>query len=74
MATLVATVVTFLLTYFSTRRKNKAEIDKIVINNIADIINIYKVAMDDLQKEMAGLKAEVHNLTIKLTHYQRFSE
>ena len=59
-------LLTLLLGAFISRRKNQAEIDKLVINNVQDIVKIYKTAVDDLKAEVHGLREEVKLLRQRL--------
>ena len=54
------------VTYILSRQKNRAEIDKIQISNVAEVVKIYQTAMADLQKRVHQLEDEVKSLQLKL--------
>lgn len=54
------------VTYIFSRQKNRAEIDKIQISNVAEVVKIYQTAMADLQKRVHQLEDELKALQLKL--------
>jgi predicted RNase H-like nuclease (RuvC/YqgF family) len=57
-------VITYLVQWILSRRKQKAEIDSIEIKNIKELLEIYQTTICDLRGEICQLRKEVETLRI----------
>ena len=59
-------IVGIIVTYFLSKQKNKAEIDKIQITNVSEVVKIYQMALADLQTRVHQLEDEIKALQLRL--------
>jgi predicted RNase H-like nuclease (RuvC/YqgF family) len=57
--TMVLTAASSVAGYLFGRRRNEAETDKIVLDNVKDILMIYSDVIDDLKNEVKELKDKI---------------
>lgn len=57
--TTILTALSSVAGYFYGRRKNEAETDKLVLENVKDILTIYSDVIDDLKNEVKGLRDKI---------------
>jgi len=57
--TAIFSFVSTLIGYFVGSRKNNAETDRIVLENMKGVIEVYTQTIDDLKREVSEMKAEI---------------
>jgi len=57
--TTILTALSSLAGYFYGRRRNDAETDKLVLENVKEILTIYSDVIDDLKVEVKGLRDKI---------------
>jgi predicted RNase H-like nuclease (RuvC/YqgF family) len=57
--TAIFSFVSTLIGYFVGSRKNNAETDRIVLENMKGVIEVYTQTIDDLKHEVSEMKAEI---------------
>lgn len=57
--TTILTALSSVAGYFYGRRRNEAETDKLVLENVKDILTIYSDVIDDLKNEVKGLRDKI---------------
>jgi len=79
---ILATAISSVLTYFFTKKKYNAEVDKQIIENLQNSLNFYKELSEDnrkkleeyreenedLRKQIADLRAQVLDMSINLCY------
>jgi predicted RNase H-like nuclease (RuvC/YqgF family) len=57
--TAILTALSSVAGYFYGRRRNEAETDKLVLENVKDILTIYSDVIDDLKEEVKQLRDKI---------------
>ena len=57
--------------YFFGSRKNNAETDSIVIDNVKEILGVYNTTINDLKVEIAELKEKIEKYEAHIEKLQR---
>jgi archaellum component FlaC len=57
--TTILTALSSVAGYFYGRRRNDAETDKLVLENVKEILTIYSDVIDDLKVEVKGLRDKI---------------
>ena len=66
MLTGVITLITTFLGYWFGSRKSNAETDKIVIENVKEILGVYSTTINDLKIEIRELKDKIDDYENKI--------
>lgn len=70
LTTVVPSIVTGVLTWFFTRRKNKAEVSASELENVEKALVIYRSIINDLNGKIKLLEAEIERLQAVVDTYK----
>jgi peptidoglycan hydrolase CwlO-like protein len=66
LAVPVSALITYILGHMAGRKKTEAEVDKIELDNMQEIVAFYKRTFDDLKLELGNVSEKCKNLSAEI--------